>query len=477
MGNPLRRFFVRAVGKTLVALLISLVLAGTVSAQRKLPVGTYISSAKIEILSGEQERYLTAIAMLDSLFMHYGPHAEGLYWMAKIMQDYIERTSDPTEKLEYVNRMVAYADSLKMCCDNKDIKKKYRKKCDSFISEIDSSRVLYWRSFYNDAVAQIDQINEAVTGLEQATDSVEQAYWQTQRDAMVDTCIATMALALAVDSTDARAFVGLATAYEKAGDLETSLQWLEKALDKSEDRNLMLSQIAYTYIRLNKYCDAIPFLREYVDNRTADTSIMSDPRDVESIVGTMTNLSICYNNCEQYDEAYAIYLRALEYDPDNTDVLTGAGRYHNHFARQASDSANAYQASDDQEAVEHWRNITDIRFDSARTYLKRSFELQPDNVAAAEEFGIIAAILGKFDEAKAAFQQVTTLEPNSGENWTSLGDCHLSLQEYAEAAQAYEKVVELDSSKKEVWERLRDLYIELGNDTRRTEVEEILKDL
>ena len=69
--------------KLLLIMVLAALLAGSVSAgkPRKLPASAYIKSAKIHILSGNTERYEQAVAMLDSLFMYYGPNAEGLYWM------------------------------------------------------------------------------------------------------------------------------------------------------------------------------------------------------------------------------------------------------------------------------------------------------------------------------------------------------------------------------------------------------------
>ena len=82
---------------------------------RKLPVGAYIKSAKIEILSGEIERYQNAIILLDSLFIHYGPHAEGIYWMGQIEVDYIDRAASPMEKKPHVERFKSFTDSLHIC--------------------------------------------------------------------------------------------------------------------------------------------------------------------------------------------------------------------------------------------------------------------------------------------------------------------------------------------------------------------------
>jgi len=58
---------------------------------RKLPIGAYIKSAKISIISGDLDRYPEALAMLDSLAMHYGPHAEALYLTSQVEQEAVCR--------------------------------------------------------------------------------------------------------------------------------------------------------------------------------------------------------------------------------------------------------------------------------------------------------------------------------------------------------------------------------------------------
>ena len=76
------------------AMVVALVfcIVGRPSAKdRVLPAKAYISSAKIEILgygsTKEKVRIETAIGMLDSLFLHYGPHSEGYFWYSQIQWD------------------------------------------------------------------------------------------------------------------------------------------------------------------------------------------------------------------------------------------------------------------------------------------------------------------------------------------------------------------------------------------------------
>jgi hypothetical protein len=75
---------------------------------RKLPRKAYIQSAKIEILSGDTARMHTAVAMLDSLVMHYGPDPEAYYWMTKILVDFSEKRAGLDAKTETIKTMRAY---------------------------------------------------------------------------------------------------------------------------------------------------------------------------------------------------------------------------------------------------------------------------------------------------------------------------------------------------------------------------------
>jgi tetratricopeptide (TPR) repeat protein len=431
---------------------------------RKLPADAYVKSAKIEILSGDLERYKTAIAMLDSLFMHYGPHSEALNLMASIYVDYTDKEPDPVAKFAYIEKLVAYNDSLRMTCNNKDIKKKYRKDCKKLIEKADSTEVKYWREFYNAGIEQLNYSQELSKQLETVTDSVTRKYSENSLHANIDSCIANMRLAITIDPTKYDPYLACGSAYEYANDFENAIVWLTKGLDKVTDRKTLVLQIAYDYIRMDRYREAIPFFREYVELAPDDDA-------------TMYNLSICYNNSQMYDSAVVVYRKILAIDPENTEVLTGVGRYFNQAARQSSDSATYYRQEGNVEAADMWRAKQQDAFDSSSTYFKRVFDLKPDDAFAAEEYGVVAAIRGTYGEAAVAFTRLTELDPERSENWTWLGDCYLNLKQFEKAIPAYEKVVELDPSSREIWERLRDLYAETGDKAKAANAEKKLSEL
>lgn len=457
--------------KIALALIVAVSVASSLLARpkvRKLPPSAYVKSAKIEILSGDPKRYKQAVALLDSLFMHYGPHAEGLDLMGKIMVDGMENAANPIDKQPYVLKMVAYFDSLRACCGNKDIKKNFRKGCDKIVLLADSTEVKFWREYYNLGIEQLNYVQELAAELESETDSSMRVFTENTRDANIDSCIANFNLAIMINPGDYQPYVATGNAYEYKKDFPVAIDWLSRGLDKVTNREKLLLPIAYDYIRLDEYCEAIPFLKEYANIVPIDSALAQD---------VFKHLSSCYNNCKMYDSAAAVYLVILEHDPQNTEILTSMGRYFNQVARSASDSGRKARKVEDETKVELWRAKQHEAIDSSIVYFRQVFELKPDDIFAAEEYGMVSAIRGNYEDAVVAFTILTELDPEEVDNWTSLGDCHLYLQDFVKAIPAYEQVVALEPGNRSTWERLRDLYVETRQKDKQAEAEKKLKEL
>lgn len=443
---------------------------------RKLPVSAYIKSAKIEILSGDPVRYKTAEALLDSLFMYYGYHAEGLWWMSQMAVDGIESAPDPTGKAPYVQAMVAYFDTLRQCCEDKKIKESYKAGCDDYIVKADSIGVKYWREFYNAGIDQLKMIDTLKAEKAKTQDSGSVAYIDQGIQANFDSCLANMNLAISIDSSDSRAHIAIGTAYQKMGQYEQSAQWKSKAIEsarrnlakiqalqdegKLDDPNVLaaaqtslseqLLSVAYDYINSDKYEEAIPPLAEYVER---------NPDDVEN----MHNLSICYNNAGRYDDAMALHRRILEVAPDNVQTLSAMGRYFNEMGRRAADSAKQYTAGGKAAEAEAFSKTRDALFDSSHVYFKRAYGLDTTDLFVVEMYALTSALGQEFGDAAEAFGRLTEMQPDNFENWISLGDCLLNLKRFDESIHAYEKVVQLDPGNKQIWQQLVDLYHERGD--------------
>lgn len=454
--------------RVLLLLAISVLLAGTALAGRKqgrkLPVGSYIKSAKIKILKGDSSSYVEAKYMIDSLFLNYGHHAEGLYLMGQMAVDGLESAPTVAAKGEFARIIVAYTDSLHICCDNKEIKKKYRKGCKSYTELMDSIKVKYWQQFYRAGVDQLKEIETLKEEQKVETDSSALAFINKSIAAAVDTCEANLQVAMSIDPADHQSYIVMGAVYEFQDDYTTAIEWLKKGLELTPDRSAMLLSIAYDHIQINDYCGAVPYFSEHAQYDSTD-------------LANKNNLAICLNNCEMYDSAVAVYRNILQFDENNIDALASIGRYHNHQARLASDSARHYLAAENEAEAESWSSRRQACFDSSQVHFKRAFDLEPDDEFIAGELGRVSYLLADFENAAIAFDRLTQLVPADLDNWTTLGDCYLQLKEFDKAAAAYEKVIEGAPEDREILERLEFLYKQTGKSADLARVEKMLKSL
>jgi tetratricopeptide (TPR) repeat protein len=414
------------------------------------------------------ERYKTAVHYLDSLFLHYGPHAEGLHLMGQIMIDYIDRAPTVHEKVPYVEKFVAYVDSLHQCCENKDIKSKFKKNCDEYVELSDSVKVAYWKEFYNSGIEQLKVIDELQGQLVSESDSAAAAILQRNVQGNLDSSVTKLQLVTLLNPTYHQAYVGMSQAYEKVGDYDKAIEWISKGLEAvaedSEGRPTLLFSLAYYHIQIDDFCGAIPYFKEYAEIFPEDTA-------------TLYNLAACYNNCKFFDSALAVNRQILQYAPQNTDALIAVGLFHNEQARLASDSMRYYRSLENEEQTNLWQGKREECFDSSVVYFSKAMESDPQSIMAFEQYGTITAIRGHYEEAAVAFTKLTELDPGRSEYWRSLGDFQLRLQKFDQAILSYEKTVELNPGDADTWERLVDLYHNEGQDQKETTARKRLEEL
>jgi tetratricopeptide (TPR) repeat protein len=465
--------------------ILTAIMVGSVSA-RKMPVSAYITSAKIEIISGDLERYPTAIGYLDSLFLYYGHHSEGLYWMAQIYVDYIEKAPDLAEKKEHVVKMVAYRDTLRMTCENQDIKKKFRKKCDEFVGKMDSTAVKYWREFYNAAIEHLQEIRVVAGDMKSDPDSASQEYYRSKLDAYADSCQTFMGIVLDIDSADHRPYVGIASLHEQKEEYAEANNILEKGLAYAgpEDRPDLLLQVVNNYFRAGDYCPVIPYLKEYCDSNRppveADPSWTPEQMEIaqQNLEGWLVNaqnLASVYNRCHKYDSAVAVYRDMADLAPSSIDALTGIGQYFNQMGIFYSDSSRQAVNAGDSATGKAFLDKQREMFDTSKAYFAQAYELAPDDKFVTEEYAVLLYLTGDFQTAIEPFANLTEIEPHVPDHWTSLGDCYLKTQQFDKSARAYEKVVEINPDNIPIWESLELLYKELGETENLAKAQEKLK--
>lgn len=436
-------------------------LVGSAGAQRArvLPEGAYIKSAKIEMSYEDPTRYPTAMALLDSLFMNYGPHGEGLYLMCRMHVNVVKGTPDLQKRVEAGKLLMAYVDSLHAACASTTIKKKYLEDCGKNSAIIDSMKVLQWRTSYNDGVNQLNALDEIGKSLAAESDSTTIAFYQTKERATGDSCIWNMELAIALDPTDFRPYGGIASVYERRKEYAAANEWLQKAADKAADKGTIYVQMAYNAIRTDDYAGAIPFFRSHLEINPQDTN-------------SMYNLAICFVRTKEFDSAIATYHRILTIDPNNTDALSGIGQYYSQrLVRNMNDSATVYRDKGDSAKAKMFEKARVAAFDSARIYLKRVFELKTDDAAVAKEYGLVEYLLNNFEGAIEPQKRAAELEPTTAMNWINLGDTYVTLKKFNEAIGAYEKAVEIETLNNSVWRQLAALYKQVGNSAKAAEAE------
>jgi len=442
-------------------ILVLLTLASSTFAQRKLPAKAYITSAKIDVMEGRPEE---AVALLDSLFMNYGCHSEGLNLMAQIMVDYVTKAPTPKGKEPLVIKMVAYFDSLRMCCSDEKVDKKYNKDCDKLIEKADSIEVQFWREFYNGGLEQLTTLQEFSRELAGAADSQTMDFYRKAIDAKADTSIANMSLAIMIDSSDNRPYVAIGSILEGQKKYEDAINWFVKAIKYTDDSSSILPSIAYNYVNIDKYCDAIPYFEQFYRFNPADLS-------------NATNLTICYIRCEMDDKAIATYKQMLTVDSTHPEALLGLGNFYRRDAGELIKSARLLAEEKKEAEAKFKREKGNILFDSAAHYYERYIRAYPDSISGYYEFGVINFILGRYNKAAEAFKNLAELEPSKVDNWISLGDSYFSLNDFKSAIPAYEKAVELTPTDKILWERLSFLYLETGNPSKKAEADKKLESL
>ncbi len=267
-----------------------------------------------------------------------------------------------------------------------------------------------------------------------------------------------------IDSTDYRAYVGLAKMAEEKEDFMLANQHIEEALRfvGDDERHQLLLEAVYNYFKANEYCVSIPFLLEYCEIATTD-------------VANMYNLTSVYNRCGEYDKAVDWHRKILEVDSQYVDALLGIGQHHKQMANNCADSSRKADEAGDESAAKAWQEKRREEFLKSKDYHERAFNTAPDSLRVASEFGMVCYLLADYECAITAFDKMTQLEPGNADNWTYLGDCYMKTQAFDKSARAYEKVVEIEPDNLPIWESLKLLYAELKETENLAIAEEHLK--
>ena len=441
--------------RILVLVLLGIALVASTTQAAK-PLKALLSGAKIAIVEGRPNE---ALGLLDTISINYGPVPEAYQWTFRVYADKLDAASGLDAKRPNLEMLLTYIDSLHMVCDGsieiKD-KKKLTKDCGEYIQLADSTKVKYFRLFYNQGHEQIKALERLAGDLKNETDSSRIEYIRGEIQENIDSCIANMSMAIMVDSAEFSPYVAIADAYDRAENYDQATAWMTRGYDRAKDPTILSQQLAYYFIQNDDYCGAIPFLKSYVEKNQDDLT-------------TMGYLAACYNNCGltpnkriYLDSAMAVNRQILARSPEQPDILEAGGRYFLTQAQTLLDSANSARQGGDEANARRFDAARREMFDSSRTYFKKAWDLKPDDAMLAEQYAFTSAILEDCESAVTGFEVVAKAYPDDVGNWTSMGDCYLRMAKFADAIRAYEKVAELTPDKVLIWENLSALYSHEG---------------
>jgi len=422
------------------------------------PSGAYIKAVKIAMLANPP-RNEEALGFLDTILTFHGPLPEAYFYRGNIYAEFANKTYDLKEKLVQVKLMSQSYDSMKINCENDDVKKKYRKDCKKFSGIVDSIGQYYWRENYNNGVKIIERMDgDLKDQLNNAADSTEEVRVKAAIQATADSGIAYFAIAYSVLPENYRSLEGTALIYDRLHNYDSSLTYYKHVYDAAPDSLSSIQNLAYGYIQIDDWNNSILYFKRFLELVPNEANIMF-------------NVAICYSNMEEMDSAYAYNVRAIAADPEMLMPYIQVGNYFLIESQYYSDSITHYQKEGNNDMAEKYIKLRDAALDSSSVYLKTVIVKEPDNLAALEQYGLVSMVLDRNEEALMAYNKLAELEPYRKDHWVSIGDCLLRTEQFSEAIPAYEKVVEIDPGDDRVWELLVDLYKSEKMDAKAKEAE------
>ncbi|UCD17661.1 MAG: tetratricopeptide repeat protein, partial [Candidatus Zixiibacteriota bacterium] len=278
-----------------------------------------------------------------------------------------------------------------------------------------------------------------------AADETERENAMAAMRTAADSGVTFFAIAIAVQPEKYRAYEGTGLIYDRMEDYDSSLVYYKRAFELAPDSLSNIQNVAYAYIQLEDWQNSITFFHKVLKLVPNEPNILF-------------NIAICFSNLEQSDSAYRYNTMAIAADSSNSMPYIQVGQYFLLKSQTYSDSITHYQKADNAEQSDKFITLRNTLLDSSSHYLNFAVEMEPENITALMQYGLVNMVLGRNEPALEAYQKLAELEPYQKEHWISIGDCLLRLEKFTEAIDPYEKAVEVDPGDLAVWELLLDLY-------------------
>ncbi len=175
-----------------------------------------------------------------------------------------------------------------------------------------------------------------------------------------------------------------------------------------------------------------------------------------------------YRALGRYEDAQAVYRRAIELDPKYVTPHNGLGNVYRDLSRY-EDALAAYRRAielDPKFAFPH-NGLGNVyralgRYEDALIAYRRAIDLDPQYVAPHNGLGNVYADLGRYEDALAAYRRAIELDPKYAYPHNGLGNVYRDLGSYEDALAAYRRAIDLDPKEAAPHNGLGNVYADLG---------------
>ncbi len=180
-------------------------------------------------------------------------------------------------------------------------------------------------------------------------------------------------------------------------------------------------------------------------------------------------LGRCYETQSRFLQALEAYLEALRFDPDSTRVVEHMAWIYLRIRELDAAFASGFRAVLGDWAVGDHGHLIMARigsmcgeFEKATEAANEAVRIDPTDVRAHNELGLILCRRGQYDEAVAALIKATSLDPGYGEAFNNLGCAYLRSDRFFHAIVALSHAARIHPDQGLVLKNLGEAYSRAG---------------
>ena len=198
----------------------------------------------------------------------------------------------------------------------------------------------------------------------------------------------------------------LAKGYEKQGRLKEAISILEKAQNNEEffNNKSKIFQLAFYYEKNKELTKALEYFKKV---------LFLDKKNIDALL----HIGFIYHSLKENSKAFKCFKQVLKFDKNNFLGYYGLARLYQSLEKHNIEAINCF---------------------------KKCLELEPDNIKANLQLGILFLKIKNYDESLIYLEKVVNLEPNNILGLVALGNVHLEIKNYNEAEKYLESALDID---------------------------------